>query len=158
MHRRLEAALVDGGLTAGEDDAAAVCKRAPPNRRRNSRQTAGRRQQKGLLNDTFAFPLVPTRSHSTWAWLGMGMAKWALVLVWALALALHTACSSQQGLARGRYASEAGQLEKARLRSEQQIDPHSAVCTQYTALDTRTHLRTAFTRWPSSTSSPATYT
>lgn len=156
MHRRLEAALVDGGLTAGEDDAAAVCKRAPPNRRRNSRQTAGRRQQKGLLNDTFAFPLVPTRRGHGWEW------EWqsghALVLVWALALALHTACSSQQGLARGRYASEAGQLEKARLRSEQQIDPHSAVCTQYTALDTRTHLRTAFTRWPSSTSSPATYT
>jgi hypothetical protein len=115
---------------------------------------AGRRQQKGLLNDTFAFPL----DYSTLAWLGMGIAKWALVLVWALALALHTACSSQQGLARGRYASEAGQLEKARLRSEQQIYPHSAVCTQYTTLDTRTHLRTAFTRWPSSTSSPATYT
>ena len=43
MHGRLEAALVDGGLEAGEDDAAAVCKRAPPSRRRTSRQTAAKR-------------------------------------------------------------------------------------------------------------------
>lgn len=130
---------------------------------RTDAATAGRRQADGSKKGcsttpslSHSFPLVPTRRGHGWEW------EWqsghALVLVWALALALHTACSSQQGLARGRYASEAGQLEKARLRSEQQIDPHSAVCTQYTALDTRTHLRTAFTRWPSSTSSPATYT
>jgi hypothetical protein len=89
---------------------------------------AGRRQQKGLLNDAFAFPLLDV------GMVGDGNRK--------VGTRLSLGCSSHQGLARGRYASEAGQLEKARLRSEQQIYPHSAVCTQYTALDTRTYART----------------